>query len=118
MKVKAVRKHGDIINPGKCRIIRINGEAIYEILRENMFEHGADYFNLLPSSDYILSMQMDDSKSFFICVAYNRKEFQPIDFDRIHKEIEVTATTLFSGKKKYIDADLSSVLIKPSGEKD
>lgn len=93
MKVKHLKK-------GEIRVIGIDREAIYELLRETMMEHGMEYFELL-SNTVEFDMRWSSKSDIFTCAVFDRN-YSPkfLDHDILEKKIGITTKTLFQ-KNRY-----------------
>ena len=98
---------------GKCRVMLLDREAVYELLREHMVEYGKSYFDLRSDGSTEFSMRWNYETGAFVCVAYRREERPPIDFDRIERSVQPTTDTVYTAEKRYKELPLSAVMVVP-----
>lgn len=86
---------------GRCRIIKLSKDAMYELVWEYMCENMKMLFDLSNTENIELYMNWDSEKNICTCVAYNREEYQRINFDTLEKNENFTETSMFSDQKMY-----------------
>lgn len=99
---------GKKIKKGKARIIKVNMDAVYELIWELFMERGYKYFNLKKVDDEnIYSMRWDSNSQDLICVAYNLEDRDKIDMEQLMESTDYTTDTFFS-KKCYKSIQLKN----------
>lgn len=85
---------------GEARIIKVNKEAIHELLQELFMERGGKYFNLRRNNevDHLYQMAWDDVTGDFACVICNFDERNKVNLDRLIESVDYTTDTFFSEK--------------------
>ena len=100
MKVKHLKK-------GEFRVIQVDEEAIFELLRETMMERASDLFGILDSRKVRFEGYWDRENVRFTCAIYDgRYETREndgfkLDLKEISEEIGVTTETLY-GRNLYV----------------
>lgn len=99
------------LNNGEVRVISIDKEAIYELLRETMMENSAEYFDILGNT-VMFEMRWNSKTDIFTCAVFDRR-YPPDDlnFNMLEKHLGLTTKTLYQ-KKRY-----KTVYIKDIQEK-
>ena len=90
---------GKKIKKGRARIIKVNRDAVQELIWELFMERGHKYFNLKKVDDEnIYSMMWDSNSQDLICVAYNLEDRDRVDIEQLMKSIDYTTDTFFTEK--------------------
>lgn len=91
---------GRELKHGETRIIKVNKEAIHELVQELFMERGGKYFNLRRNNevDHLYQMEWDDITGDFACVICNFDERNQVDLDQLMESMDYTADTFFSKK--------------------
>lgn len=95
----------------EIRIIKLNKDAVAELLLELLMSNGADYFGL-PSNDAV-----DDLYSFtynhdsLVYMAYKYDDYKKINFDSLERfiaeHLNFTTDSLFNGDKSFVSISIS-----------
>ena len=90
MKTKRLKKD-------EMRVICLDGEAVYELLRETMMDGAGDYFDLLDMTKVVFSMRWCPERNCFVCAAVDENDWhRNLDLDKIAREIGPTTKTMFA----------------------
>jgi len=95
------------IPEGNYRIIKIGKDAIYEVLREYIMDHGEIFFEVTDATNIVAQFDMDWDSGKLICVARNAyKEDEhlqfPIDTQVLLPKLQDTTDSMFADKR-YIE---------------
>ena len=97
--MKDIKKTTNKLSNGECRVIRIDRDAIYELLRETFMEKKSEYFDLGNSQqDQLLYWNWDDQTGDFICFV---SENVHLDFDHIDKLVPTPTTDSLYSPNRY-----------------
>lgn len=83
----------------EARVIRINQDAIFELIYETFVEKSEQYFDLLDSTKVKLAFDWDQDKNEFTCVAHTRDLQYQVDFESIAKEVGITTDSMFQSHR-------------------
>ena len=94
------KKATNELSNDECRVIRINRDAIYELLRETFMENKYEYFDLGSSQqENLLYWNWDDQTGDFICFV---SENFHLDFDHIDKLVPLPTTDSLYSPNRYL----------------
>lgn len=90
---------GEKIKRGKARVIKVNIDAVHEVIWELFMERGYKYFGLKKvDKENIYSMKWDSKSQDLICVVYNLEDRDKIDMEQLMESMDYTTDTFFSEK--------------------
>lgn len=99
------------LNNGQVRVISIDREAIYELLRETMMENREEYFDILGNT-VMFEMKWNSKTDIFTCAVFDRR-YPPndLDFDKLEEHLGLTTKTLYQ-KKRYKTVYIKDMQVK------
>ncbi|MEG0774055.1 hypothetical protein [Clostridium sp.] len=101
----------------KCRVIKIEKDALLEFVYETIIDRLEQYFDILDCTTVVSHHEFNSETGEYICLINHNKEKLPDDID-IHEllsKMERTTTTLFSPNRyKEMSFDEIRVLLKES----
>lgn len=91
--IKKIKK----IKSGSCRIIKINKEALFEFIYENMIDNLECFFDLLDATNVISHHEINHETGEYMCVINDENEDIPndIDLDTLLSLMKPTTKTLY-----------------------
>lgn len=98
MKTKHLKK-------GELRIIQIDENAIFELLKETMMENASEYFDVLDVTKVTFEMKWLKESGQFICAVYDSGHCPSnpdvfLDLAELGDQVGLTTRTLY-GKHRY-----------------
>lgn len=100
------------IKAGEARVIKVDRNALMELIYESIMEKSDDYFDLLRNSNTITSVVIDDDFRELTIYAMDYSSPRQIDIKSINeyvrKNVNITTESLFNGHnhKKYVTIKL------------
>ena len=82
----------------QCRIIKINREAVHELLNEFFMEHMEDLFQVSDSTQYTMETIWDPSDDAFSAVIFQQAEPSngfTTDLEKVLRQVDFTAGSIF-----------------------
>ena len=84
----------------ECRVIRINEDAVYELLRENMIDNGEEYFGS-PNSKFHYHWMRDNKTGDFVCFV-SKKFINDYGFDLVMEKVSNPTTESLYKPSRYV----------------
>lgn len=86
------------------KYIKIDKEAVYELLREHFISEQQNLFNNRNSDDTIQSFYLDEDMNF-TCLLQDENKDKPCvdcdDLEKLSRGLSVTTDSLYTNKKLY-----------------
>ena len=104
------------IKKGELRVIRVDRNALYELIGETILENSGSYFNLLQDNDAIIRFVFDNDFSGLTAYAMDYSQALGVELDLLDKYVEksvnYTTDSFFysDNKNKYVSINLPEKL--------
>lgn len=104
------------IKEGELRVIKVDRNALMELIYESIMEKSDDYFDLLRNSDTITNVVIDDDFRELTIYAMDFSNLGQINTkaisEYVQKNVDITTKSLFDGctDKKYVAITLPDEL--------
>jgi hypothetical protein len=103
------------LKDGKCRVIKIDQEALFEFVYESFIDNLENFFDLLDMTTVVSHHQFVPETGEYICLINDENEKLPeeIDIQKLLSKMEKTTTSLYSPNRyKEITFDEIRALLK------
>ena len=104
-------QNNNSLRNNEARMICVDGEAIYEFIREKFHDDASTLFDLKKAdsngTDYFLQMKWNKRKQQFVCIALPDSYLgKSINIDHFEESIVITSNTLYTASPyKTINLD-------------
>ena len=93
------------LKDNEIRIIKINSDAVFELISELFTEKAEEYFDLFRGdlTRITVHVEWDRESNDILCAAWKRNPRRKLNIDKIWDETPYTTDTLFQ-KGRYVNA--------------
>lgn len=89
------------LKKGELRVIQVEQEAVYELLREVIIERANEIFDILDITKIGFRWEWDEKTNKVICIIHNGDYYPDLDFDTLRKKVGITTSTFYTNAQQY-----------------
>ena len=91
------------IKDNRCRVIKLEKDALFEFLYETMIENIEQYFEILDCTKVFSHHKFNPETGEYVCIINDEKVKLPddLDIDKILLKMPKTTTSMYSGSSRY-----------------